>query len=151
MLLRRAFSIHDVRSDYGGTIEFVFAVSGKGTEWLASRRARDVLDVTGPLGRPFPLPRDPVSCLLVGGGYGSAPLFSLGDALLRRGCRVDFALGAASAERVFGALTARRLAQRLRPVAAAATGVARHTEQGEIARHQRPAGHLRRDGQRLQH
>ncbi len=108
MLLRRAFSIHDVRPDHGGTVEFVFAVSGRGTRWLAERRARDVLDVTGPLGRPFPVPRDPVSCLLVGGGYGSAPLFALADRLRERRCSVDFLLGAASGDRVFGALSARR-------------------------------------------
>src|SRR5215468_9078402 len=59
MLLRRCFSIHDVRPDHGGTVEFVFAVAGRGTRWLADRRARDVLDLTGPLGRPFPVPRDP--------------------------------------------------------------------------------------------
>ncbi len=108
MLLRRAFSIHDVRPDHGGTVEFVFAANGPGTRWLARRRARDVLDVTGPLGRPFPVPRDPVSCLLVGGGYGSAPLFSLAGRLRERRCSVDFLLGAASGDRVFGALTARR-------------------------------------------
>ena len=66
------------------------------------------IDVTGPLGRPFPVPRDPVSCLLVGGGYGSAPLFALAARLRSRDCQVDFLLGAASADRVFGALTARR-------------------------------------------
>jgi dihydroorotate dehydrogenase electron transfer subunit len=108
MLLRRAFSIHEVRPDHGGTVEFVFAVAGPGTQWLSERRTRDTLDLAGPLGRPFPLPRDPVTALLVGGGYGSAPLFALGDKLLRRGCAVDFLLGAASADRVFGALTARR-------------------------------------------
>jgi len=108
MLLRRAFSIHDVRPDHGGTVEFVFAPVGPGTRWLAERRTRDVLDLVGPLGRPFPVPRDPVSCLLVGGGYGSAPLFPLADRLRKRDCQVDFLLGAASADRVFGALTARR-------------------------------------------
>jgi dihydroorotate dehydrogenase electron transfer subunit len=108
MLLSRAFSIHDVRPDHGGTVEIVFAVYGRGTQWLAERRARDVLEVTGPLGRPFPLPRDPVSCLLVGGGYGSSPLFSLAGKLRDRGCQVDFLLGAATGDRVFGALTARR-------------------------------------------
>jgi dihydroorotate dehydrogenase electron transfer subunit len=108
MLLRRAFSIHEVRPDHGGTVEFVFAVTGPGTRWLSGCRTRDTLDVAGPLGRPFPLPRDPVSALLVGGGYGSAPLFALGDKLRGRGCSVDFLLGAASADRVFGALTARR-------------------------------------------
>jgi dihydroorotate dehydrogenase electron transfer subunit len=108
MLLRRAFSIHDVRPDHGGTVEFVFSVAGRGTRWLAERRPRDLLDLTGPLGRPFPLPRDPVSCLLVGGGYGSAPLFALAGRLKERRCSVDFLLGAASGDRVFGALTARR-------------------------------------------
>ena len=108
MLLRRAFSIHDVRPDHGGTVEFVFAVVGPGTQWLSERRTRDMDDIAGPLGRPFPVPRDPVSCLLVGGGYGSAPLFPLADRLRGRGSTVDFLLGAASADRVFGALTARR-------------------------------------------
>src|SRR5258705_1563328 len=108
MLLRRAFSIHDVRPDHGGTVEFVFAAVGPGTRWLAERRTRDVIDLTGPLGRPFPVPRDPVSCLLVGGGYGSAPLFPLADRLRSRDCQVDFLLGAASADRGFGALSARR-------------------------------------------
>jgi dihydroorotate dehydrogenase electron transfer subunit len=108
MLLRRAFSIREVRPEHGGTVEFVFAVVGPGTQWLSERRTRDSLDVAGPLGRPFPLPRDPANCLLIGGGYGSAPLFALGERLRGRGCTVDFLLGAASADRVFGSLTARR-------------------------------------------
>ncbi|MFC7330329.1 dihydroorotate dehydrogenase electron transfer subunit [Marinactinospora rubrisoli] len=111
MLSRRAFAIHDVKPDYGGTVEFLFAVRGKGTAWLAERRSRDLLDIVGPLGRPFPLPRDPVNCVLVGGGSGSAPLFPLAHTLRRRGCRVDFVLGAASADRVFSAITARRVAE----------------------------------------
>ena len=77
MLLRRAFSIHDVRADHGGTIEFVFEAGGPGTRWLATRRSRDLLDVVGPLGRPFPLPREAVSCLLVGVGHHAAALFPL--------------------------------------------------------------------------
>jgi dihydroorotate dehydrogenase electron transfer subunit len=112
LLLRRAFSIHQVasRGVYGGTVEFVFAVHGKGTEWLARRRAHDPVDVVGPLGRPFALPKEPANCVLVGGGYGSAPLFMLADALRKRGCRVDFVLGAANADRLFGALDAKRMA-----------------------------------------
>src|SRR5439155_834260 len=108
MLGRRAFAVHDVRPDHGGTVEFVFAAHGPGTRWLASLRARDVLDTVGPLGRPFPIPRDPSSCLLLGVGYGSAPLFALAARLRERGCSIDYLLGGDSADRVFGALTARR-------------------------------------------
>jgi dihydroorotate dehydrogenase electron transfer subunit len=113
MLARRAFAIHDVRPDHGGTVEFIFEAAGPGREWLAALRARDVLDAVGPLGRPFPVPRDPSSCLLLGVGYGAAPLFALAARLRERGCPVDFVLGAASADRVFGALTARRTARSL--------------------------------------
>ncbi len=110
-LTRRAFAVHDVKPDYGGTVELVFTVRGAGTAWLADRRARDPLDLIGPLGRPFPLPRDPATCLLVGSEYGAAALFALADALQQRNCRVDFVLGAASSDRVFGALRARRMAE----------------------------------------
>ena len=108
MLARRTFSVHDVRPDHGGTVEFVFLAREPGTQWLADCRPRDVLDVVGPLGRPFPLPRDPVSCLLLGVGAGAPPLFSLASRLADRRCATDYLLGAESADRVFGALTARR-------------------------------------------
>ena len=84
MLLRRAFSIYDVRPDHGGTVEFLFAVVGPGTRWLAGLRTRDMIDIAGPLGRPFPVPRDPVNCLLVGGGYGIAQYIqAVSDDILR--------------------------------------------------------------------
>jgi len=112
MLLRRAFAIYDVkdRGVYGGTVEFVFAVHGRGTAWLSSRRQGDALDVVGPLGRPFRLPTTAVNVTLVGGGYGSAPLLPLAVALRERGCRVDIVLGAGTSERLFGFLEAKRMA-----------------------------------------
>jgi dihydroorotate dehydrogenase electron transfer subunit len=113
MLGRRAFGVHDVRPDHGGTVEFIFDAAGPGTRWLAGLRARDVLDAVGPLGRPFPVPREPSSCLLLGVGHGASPLFSLAARLRERGSPVDFLLGAASADRVIGALTARRTARSL--------------------------------------
>ena len=111
MLLRRAFAIHDVRPDHGGTVEFVFAATEPGTRWLAQLRSRDMLDAAGPLGRPFPVPRESASCLLVGAGQGAAALFPLADRLRERGCQIDFLLGAGSANHVFGALRARRTAR----------------------------------------
>ena len=49
-------------------------------------------------------------CILVGGGYGSAPLFWLAEQLRERGCPVEIVLGAASADRLFGVVEARRVA-----------------------------------------
>jgi dihydroorotate dehydrogenase electron transfer subunit len=105
---RRAFAVYDIRPDHGGTVEFVFEAIGPGTTWLAGLRARDVVDAVGPLGRPFPVPKNPSRCLLLGVGYGSAPLFTLAAKLRERGSTIDFLLGGQSADRVFGAQTARR-------------------------------------------
>ena len=53
---------------------------GPGTAWLAECKPHDVLDVIGPIGRSFQYPRELRSCLLVGGGYGAAPLHFLAEA-----------------------------------------------------------------------
>ena len=112
LILRRAFSIYGVqqRGIYGGTLDVVVADHGPGTHWLTQRRRGDSLDVVAPLGRPFALPREPVSCTLVGGGYGSAPLFMLAEQLRERGCRVDMILGAGTEEKLFGVLEGKRIA-----------------------------------------
>jgi dihydroorotate dehydrogenase electron transfer subunit len=109
MLLRRAFSIYRA-DERTGTLEVVFAVHGRGTEWLAQARRGTHVNVVAPLGRPFTLPSDPVPCVLVAGGYGAAPMFELGRRLRERGCRVDMVLGAATEGRLFGVLEARRVA-----------------------------------------
>jgi dihydroorotate dehydrogenase electron transfer subunit len=112
-LLRRAFSVYRTqdRGVYGGTVDIVFAEHGAGTRWLAGVRQHDSVDVVGPLGKPFALPKEPVTCTLVGGGYGSAPLFTLAEQLRERGCRVDMVLGAATEGRLFGVLEAKRMSQ----------------------------------------
>ncbi len=100
-LLRRAFSIHRVDPDVG-TIDLVVAAKGQGTLWLTGRAVGDRVDVVGPLGRPFPIPTEAVACVLVGGGYGSAPMFWLGEVLRERGNHVEVVLGAAGEDRLFG-------------------------------------------------
>lgn len=112
LVLRRCFSIYSVdpAGSIGGTVEIVIDAHGPGTDWLVDRRRGDILDVVGPLGKPFSLPKEPVNCVLVGGGYGSAPLFMLADRLRERDCRVDLVLGAATESRLFGVLEGRRRA-----------------------------------------
>jgi dihydroorotate dehydrogenase electron transfer subunit len=122
LVTRRAFSVY--RADTGaGTVTIVFAVAGAGTAWLADRRVGDVLDVVGPLGRPFDLASDTARApgtagsaggagpggpaVLVGGGYGAAPLIGLAARLTAAGTGVTAVLGAATAGRLFGAEEAR--------------------------------------------
>jgi dihydroorotate dehydrogenase electron transfer subunit len=114
-LLRRCFSIHKVSPSgaYGGTVDVVVAAVGPGTRWLAGLSTHQEVNIIGPLGRAFPLPKEPVACVLVGGGYGSAPLFWLAAELRERGCHVEMILGAATEERLFGVVEARRVADRV--------------------------------------
>jgi dihydroorotate dehydrogenase electron transfer subunit len=111
-LLRRPFSIHQTsrRGGWAGTLEIVLEAGGPGTAWLAGVKTHDVLDVIGPLGRPFGYPAELTSCLLVGGGYGAAPLYFLAEELRARNKNVHMILGARDHERVFKPIEAKRLA-----------------------------------------
>lgn len=73
-LLRRPFSIHWMQAGY---LEILYRVVGRGTEWLASLRPGQELDLLGPLGKGFWFPADWSSVLLVAGGMGVAPLRAL--------------------------------------------------------------------------
>jgi dihydroorotate dehydrogenase electron transfer subunit len=111
-LLRRPFSIHQAsrRGGWAGTLEIVLEAGGPGTAWLAGVKTHDVLDVIGPLGRPFSYPAELTSCLLVGGGYGAAPLYFLSEELRARNKNVHMILGARDHERVFKPIEGKRLA-----------------------------------------
>ena len=94
MLLRRAFAIDDVRTDHGGTVEFVFAASEPGTRWLAQLRSRDMLDAVGRWGGRSPSRANRRAACWWAWGPGSTGLFPLADRLRGRGGQVDFLLGA---------------------------------------------------------
>jgi dihydroorotate dehydrogenase electron transfer subunit len=116
LILRRPFSIHrvDRRPGWAGTIEIAFDIRGKGTALLARSRPHTVLDVLGPLGRPFQLPRQATRCLLVGGGIGAAPLLFLAEELRDRSNQVDFIVGGRSQEHLLRPIEAKRLAGTVR-------------------------------------
>ncbi|NPV52497.1 MAG: dihydroorotate dehydrogenase electron transfer subunit [Firmicutes bacterium] len=136
-LLRRPFSICGVDRQ-GGAIDIIYQVVGRGTE-LLSRIAVGVggsgrqaaVDILGPLGRGFGIPRDalpanlpgrpdtsearygpgapgaPCACavspvLLVGGGLGVAPLIFLAQALAGQGIQADVIVGARSRDLILG-------------------------------------------------
>ena len=113
MLLRRAFSIHRVQTkpNVGTTLELIVAPHGPGTQWLTQQREGATVDIIAPLGKPFVLPKEPVPCAIVAGGYGAAPMIALAEDLRARGCRVDVVLGAATESKLFGVLDLKRLAE----------------------------------------
>ncbi|MBU1146819.1 MAG: dihydroorotate dehydrogenase electron transfer subunit [Candidatus Omnitrophica bacterium] len=91
-LLRRPFSIHRVTGQRptgnGPTrIEILYEVIGKGTEILSKKRKGKFLDVLGPLGNGFTLPRKPKTenrATIITGGIGVAPMVFLAERLAKK-------------------------------------------------------------------
>ena len=76
--LRRPFSIFNAE---GGRLELLYKTVGRGTAALNEVKPGDEVEVMGPLGHGFPL-KCAGEALLVGGGYGVAPLYFLSRRLL---------------------------------------------------------------------
>ena len=71
--LRRPFSVFDAD---GGKVTVLYKTVGRGTAALNESRVGDMVEVMGPLGHGFPT-KCSGAALLVGGGYGVAPLHFL--------------------------------------------------------------------------
>src|SRR5581483_6892406 len=99
-LLRRPMSIFRIRPE--GVSIMVRSV-GEGSAIIAASPVGAELDVLGPLGRPFTLDPRTRRAVMVGGGYGVAPLVALATQALGRGCEVVLLVGAATAEYLFPA------------------------------------------------
>ncbi len=78
--LRRPFSICQVRAD---EVELLYKCVGAGTDALARLAAGTRVSLLGPLGNGFPPLPEGRRPLLVGGGYGVAPLLFLASRLPR--------------------------------------------------------------------
>lgn len=86
-----------------GQYEVLYEVVGRGTELLSRLRPGDLLDVLGPLGRPFEINRGTRRLLLVGGGVGIVPLVALADEAIQREIAVTLLAGFRSAAKVYPA------------------------------------------------
>ncbi|WP_418573723.1 dihydroorotate dehydrogenase electron transfer subunit [Phocaeicola sp.] len=94
--LRRPISINYVDREKN-EVWFLVQLVGDGTRKLATVEKGDTVNVVLPLGNGFTIPDSPdTKVLLVGGGVGTAPMLYLGEALLKRGCKPTFLLGARS-------------------------------------------------------
>lgn len=98
VLLRRPMSIYRAE---GEMLQLMIRNVGLGSSWLTSRAPGEGLDCLGPQGHGFHLDGKAHHLLMVGGGYGVAPLVGLAERALRRGASVTLAVGAATANLVF--------------------------------------------------
>jgi dihydroorotate dehydrogenase electron transfer subunit len=89
-------------------MELIVAPHGSGSKWLCSQQEGDEIDIIAPLGTAFGIPTEPINALLIGGGYGSAPLFGLADVLKSRGCKVDMLLGASVGSKIYAPMEGKR-------------------------------------------
>ena len=84
LTLRRPISICDANKAYG-QIRLCFEVKGKGTEFMASLKAGDDIDLLGPLGHGYDIQLLGKAPLLCGGGIGTFPLFFTARELINEG------------------------------------------------------------------
>ena len=77
-LLKRPFSLFR-RLDKD--IQILYRVVGKLTNILKDKKPDDILEIIGPLGNGFPVIKGKARPILIGGGIGSAPLFSLAETI----------------------------------------------------------------------
>lgn len=96
--LRRPLSIHRINEDKT-QVAFLFAVLGKGTDWLSRTNPGDIIDILGPLGNGFNLMPSSREILLAAGGLGLAPLVFLAEQATQKGMRVNLAYGTATDQR----------------------------------------------------
>ena len=109
-LARRSFWIHRIgpMGGHRAVLEIVVEPRGPGSCALAALPAGARVEVTGPLGRAFALPREPARCLLLGEGYAAAALTTLAERLRERGCGVRLVLGGSDDGHLLEPLAARR-------------------------------------------
>ncbi|RQD69519.1 MAG: dihydroorotate dehydrogenase electron transfer subunit [Tindallia sp. MSAO_Bac2] len=100
-LLRRPFSIYDVDKDRG-QVSILYRVVGLGTHIMAQILPGALMEIMGPLGRPFTLSKEAERVLLVAGGMGFAPLHFLIKELVKGNQVVEVITGARTGEELMG-------------------------------------------------
>ena len=131
--LRRPISVCDWEN---GELTLIYKVLGHGTEAMTGMAVGTELDVLTGLGNGFDVSRGGEHPLLVGGGVGIPPLYSLAKRLTAQGKRVTAVLGFNRASEIF-------LAEEFRALG----GGGRHRHRRRQRGHPRPCD--RRHGRRV--
>ncbi len=100
-LLRRPFSVY-LYDRKAGTVEFVYAIKGAGTEIMKNSKPGDEIDLLGPAGKSYALKEGAKKIVIMGRGVGIASIVSLGVSAAKKGVQVEAVLSGKSPEKVFG-------------------------------------------------
>lgn len=79
-LLRRPFAFSSFNPTEK-TCSIIYQKRGRGTDLLVGKQPGDVINIIGPLGKSFPLPKENGQLLLVAGGIGVGPILFLASQL----------------------------------------------------------------------
>lgn len=85
---RRAFSVYDIDTKTK-SFEVIFKVMGRGTSFMASLKKGDTMDVLGPLGNGFSMPKRSEKAILIAGGVGMPPIQFLANHLVNKNFKAD--------------------------------------------------------------
>lgn len=94
-LLRRPFGIYSA-NEKTGEIKSLYNIKGKGTKILSQKKVGEQISITGPHGNVFDILNSENNLLLVGGGFGTAPLAFLAEKIKNK--NISVAIGGRSKE-----------------------------------------------------
>ena len=105
--LSRPISIYSFsRGKNSCSIQLLYRVAGKGTQILAGLIKSSQVEIHGPLGGSFEIPKIKKRIIFIAGGIGVAPLSLLAEYLCRKVClskeSMSFYLGAQTADAIVG-------------------------------------------------
>ncbi len=81
--MRRPISIMRTEPS-SGMVDFLYKAVGEGTKKLAQRKQGEVIDLLGPIGKPFELHKQYKRPLLIGGGVGMPPMIFIAEGLKKQ-------------------------------------------------------------------
>lgn len=88
-----------IARDADGEIHFAICAVGPFSQALFEKKEGDTIGIRGPFGHGYTIAQDK-NVVLIGGGYGMAPLHNCGTAHQQNGCQVTAITGARSAKNV---------------------------------------------------
>lgn len=106
-ILRRPLGIAQVltENDTAYGISVIYRVVGQGTALMAKLKPGQIMDVLGPLGVYFILPKEPRHIVLIGGGTGMPPMLCLARQTKNKfgdSCKITVCIGGRSKSDVLG-------------------------------------------------